>query len=752
VAYPVQSGTPTTVINSTAGTSCAPSIPGSMTTSHVMLLCVSVNGDKTGSITDPAGWTPIGVPKFQTSGTTLALWGRVWQSGDTAPSVTWTTSNKNTGCIVPFLGCDLTTFIDAVVGAFASGSGTAAASPTGAAVTSGALRLHIVSKVTTGGATPDPRMIEAVDIVTSSTNPAGLEVCWETNMAAGATGTRTSTITSGAWVAATVWLRPSAASPIAKLQSGRTIVTGGATTATVTLPNNGTSGSMLMCRVATWIGGTTGNKINDVDYASGTNFSLAKEGFGPSNNQHGSIWYYANNAQTGSMSIVARRGGGSDDITMWVEEWAGLDTSSPLDVSQTANGTSGTASVTSGTMAAGSVLSSNLVVADQGGSFAVDSDYYLEFLYSNTADISIGVQDRVMTGGGTDTATMTVNNGDWISVIADFKAASGGGTQALAGSIAGVGTLTGAIRHGTPLAGTVAGLGTLTGALKRSQHLAGGIAGQATVAGGIAVGHPLAGTVAGMGTVTGAIAVGHPLGGTIAGAATVAGGLSHGVPLAGAIAGTSTVAGTLSRGVGLAGDVAGQGTVAGTLGHGVGLGGTIAGQASVSGGLAHGVGLAGDIAGTSSLTGALTAHNASSLAGVVIGQATITGALSHGTPLSGTVAGQAVVGGALGHGVPLAGSVAGTSSVTGTLAASSGLSGTIAGHATVQGTLSHGVGLAGLLAGTSVLTGSLNGPLLRAGAAFGLALVGNMAFGQAWTQGTGEGYAEPANMGAGGVD
>lgn len=202
----------------------------------------------------------------------------------------------------------------------------------------------------------------------------------------------------------------------------------GAPTHTITLPGNGTLGSYIVAVAATWHAATNGNKINDVDYNGDLNFTMLSDGVDQANNIHVSIWGYQNNQQTASApSVVARRGAGSDDITMYVMELSGAPTSGQVrDIFNAATGNSAAASVGTGTTAEELLFLINAVVADQAGITMNDPDYTSRFTYNNTANVSMGVQTRGSYAGPTsDTATATVGAGSWGSVIVALKAAQG---------------------------------------------------------------------------------------------------------------------------------------------------------------------------------------------------------------------------------------------------------------------------------------------------------------------------------------
>lgn len=706
----IQSGTPTTTINSTAGTSNTVTVPASMTTSHYLIYTVVVSGNKTASMSSTiSGWTTLLAPALNSASTaTIAVYGRFWASGMSNPSVSWTTSNKNVGSIVPFLGVDATTQLDVAVSS-ATGSSTTASSPSVASVTTGACRVHIVGKATIGTAVPEDGMVEAVDITTSTSGQVSMHVTHQSGMYAGATGTRASTITNGSWIAVTVWLRPAVADTIGLIQSKTTKVTAGATTATATFPNALTAGTLITAAAATWNGGT-GVSINDVDYGAGSvNLTLLEGSNDPGPNIYDSLWYIENNANTTAATATARRSSGTDDITLWVAEWGGIATSSAADAtaSTTATGTSTSAAVTTGTLPAGDVLVVGVVTGDQGVTSG-DSDYIQRFLFSSTADISMYVQSRVTTGGATDTITTAIPSGTWTALAGVFKAPASG----VSGSL--TKTLDALTASST---GTVDVAGTLTktlGALTSSATGTVDVTGTASKTLG-SLTSTATGTVAVSGTsavTLGALTLSAD--GTVAapglnGEATITLGA-----LTASGAGTVGIAGTASPTLGslttsAAGTVAVTGTASVTLGAATS---SAAGTVGVSGTLTATLGAVAStgagtvsVSGTSSATlGALTSTATGTVA--VTGTASNTlGALTSDAQGSvGSVPIEGTLSATLGT---LTGTSAGTVAVAGTASVTLGpLSVVAAGEAAISGEASVTLGaLVSSAAGAVAVTG-----------------------------------------------
>jgi len=181
------------------------------------------------------------------------------------------------------------------------------------------------------------------------------------------------------------------------------------------------------------------------------------------------------------------------------------------------------------------------------------------------------------------------------------------GIQYLAGIIAGIAAVSGAVKATRRVAGTIAGIAEVSGAVKilkelagisagvasvvanltytRIKYLAGAISGLATVSGIVKVTREIAGAVTGIASVTGTTKVTHKLAGTISGIATVSGTLFVGYIqyLAGVIYGVATVAGNLPVSKKIAGISAGVATVTGATKILKRLAGLVAGVATVIG-------------------------------------------------------------------------------------------------------------------------------------------------------------------------
>ena len=155
------------------------------------------------------------------------------------------------------------------------------------------------------------------------------------------------------------------------------------------------------------------------------------------------------------------------------------------------------------------------------------------------------------------------------------------------------------------LAGSSAGVASVSGAIIRTLALAGLSEGVATVSGFIRRNVPLSGVSVGIASVSGNLSRIFSLSGVSIGVATVSGVLRRYINISAASAGLSTVSGTIKRMVGLAGSSAGVTIVSGNLSRLVSLVGSSAGVAIVSGLLGKVIDLVGSSAGVATVIGAL---------------------------------------------------------------------------------------------------------------------------------------------------
>ncbi|HEX7124962.1 MAG TPA: hypothetical protein VF406_04195, partial [Thermodesulfobacteriota bacterium] len=124
-------------------------------------------------------------------------------------------------------------------------------------------------------------------------------------------------------------------------------------------------------------------------------------------------------------------------------------------------------------------------------------------------NVAVGYAVQPAAGAITVTGTGTRSGataGRAMILLALRPAAGGGGTpQTLAGTIAGVSGVSGALRVAKPLGGTVAGASTVSAGLQVAKRLGGAVAGASSLAAALRVAKPLAGTVAGASALTAAL-------------------------------------------------------------------------------------------------------------------------------------------------------------------------------------------------------------------------------------------------------
>ncbi len=340
------------------------------------------------------------------------------------------------------------------------------------------------------------------------------------------------------------------------------------------------------------------------------------------------------------------------------------------------------------------------------------------------------------------------------------------GVQELAGTVDGVGALSGALDVDKALDATVAGLGALTAALDVAKTLGATVAGQSalsadlqsmqalesTVAGqsaltvaleiataldatvtgvsalsaALVVDHELDGTVAGQSALTVALEVLKTLSATVVGQSALTADLQNIKTLTATVAGQSAVTAAIDRARGLTASVDALSALTAALRVDFQIDATVAGQSALSAALSVQKELSATIDGTSALTAdlqnakaleatvaaqsALSADLAVTLgfAGSIDGVSALTAALEIAKVLSAAVDGQSALTSALDIARALDATVAGTSALSAAVVAQRGLSASVAGQSAVSGTLAIARQLSAAVAGLSALTGNLN--------------------------------------------
>lgn len=266
-------------------------------------------------------------------------------------------------------------------------------------------------------------------------------------------------------------------------------------------------------------------------------------------------------------------------------------------------------------------------------------------------------------------------------------------TDALVGSAAGIGVVTGALALTKPLTGTVAGVAMASGAISLAKHLLGTIAGTGVVTGSVALAKNLAGTVAGVGVATGAVSVAKALVGLAKGIGTATGAASVTKNLAGIAAGVGTLTGdlTTAASVALRGLAAGVGSAVGGLSLTKGLAGMAAGRATVTGAASVAKHLGGVAAGVGTTVGDLSMAGVVALRGLLAGAGAALGTLSLQKHLGAVAAGRGAASGAARIAKNLAGTAAGVGVSVAAISIGKLLSGLAAGIGRIVGTLGAAV-------------------------------------------------------------
>ncbi len=263
----------------------------------------------------------------------------------------------------------------------------------------------------------------------------------------------------------------------------------------------------------------------------------------------------------------------------------------------------------------------------------------------------------------------------------------------------------------TPTIAAVTGLtGDLTSAAAVAA-LAGTIAAVSDVSGAVAVVAALAGTIPATTGASGSVAVTPSLSGTVPATSGATAALRLVARVAGTVAAVSAVpAATLRVFPNLSGSVPATSGGTGTLSAVVALAGSVAASTNVTGALALVARFAGTAAAVSGLLGDLTDPTGpviAALAGTIAATTGLTGAVAVTPSLSGSVAATTGTSGALRLIARLAGTVAATTGASGALGTIALLSGVVAASTAASGALAVRVLLAGTAAATTAVTGAM---------------------------------------------
>lgn len=567
------------------------------------------------SVTAPSGWTAIGTNPVQ-GGTTLRLYA-YWKTaagGDSNPALAWSggTVARVAGLVRTYTGHDTTTPFEAT----ASGSGTTTAltDPSVTALTTGALRLTFAGSVGASAslATVDWRLTSVYNLNTGGTTTANSQtlLAEEVGMGAGATGTRAHTWpASGQWAARSAFIKPATADTFGLLQSAFTHISDNTATAhTITLPNAGTSGSVLMCQAGMWTDGVAGDGYEAATVGGN---AMTKDATFYDSSMMVALFSLAGNTGTGTITFSAARANATStatENTLVAQEWIG-----PSAIATDATGNAGGNSTTvtsesvtlTGLTAGDRLVLSVSQTAGQGVVWTGDTGYARRHDGPGASGVWMNtyVETRTFTatGGASETTNPTLASADYlIQQVVAYKAAAG---AALGGTASGSASATGALIQQDALAGTASGTAGTSGTLAIRQPLGGTASGTAGLSGTLTA-PGIRGTASGVGTATGALTTRTVVAGTTPGTATTTGTLTTRDALGGTTTGTATTTGTLTARDALAGLAPGTAGLSGTL-TAPSATGTASGVAGLTGTLTLRVALGGTSSGVAGLSGSL---------------------------------------------------------------------------------------------------------------------------------------------------
>ncbi len=404
----------------------SPALPASVAAGELLVLVVAIEGTSC-SVTTPSGYT-LQANAANGTGLRSYIFTKIAGAGEVATAVTSSGTSRMQVFAIP--DAHATTPVSQTN--TGSGSSTAASLPTlGDPGTRGAMLLHAVCSSVAGTAiTADWRQTMIGSGNSGGTTAAHCfgGVAIEPGMSEDAPtpASRAMTVGSGTWASAAVWIVPASASAFGLRQSAKNNSTGtGVNTLTTTLPANAVAGSLLTAEIGDWYWLTFGYPTGFTYNGGASSFSLVREHFEGA--IYCGIYAFQNNQQTTPPAVVSVQGAGADAASqsVIVKEWLGVATSGTyFEAVNSANGSSTTASVTSGTMTSGQ----RLVIAPctyggAPGTLTADTDYTTRWIM-NTGGANwqpIISEDREMAGGGTDTVTPTNSTSNtWCIVVAAF--------------------------------------------------------------------------------------------------------------------------------------------------------------------------------------------------------------------------------------------------------------------------------------------------------------------------------------------
>lgn len=190
-------------------------IPAGTAVGDVLVAAIARDLDgTTGTVTQPGGWTLLNEGDCPTATCTLAVYYRVLAAVPGSQTFTWTGNQKAAGAMFTFRGIDNTNPID-VAAATSTGTTANPASPAVTTTTYGTMVLRLFGAGPSLAFTPPAGPTEQWDAgVAGGANDTQVRgyLAYQTQGAAGSTGTPTFTVATTRWRALTVALRR--ASPV----------------------------------------------------------------------------------------------------------------------------------------------------------------------------------------------------------------------------------------------------------------------------------------------------------------------------------------------------------------------------------------------------------------------------------------------------------------------------------------------------------------------------------------------------------
>jgi len=190
-----------------SGTSITLTKPSGTVSGDVLVAAIDIAGTTT--VTAPSGWTLV---RSTTSGSSLTQATYVHAAGSTEPSsYVWRFSSSRTvsGIVAAYVGVSTTTPVDVSSGGSSAGS-TSVTAPSVTTTAGGELLLGVFGAAAKATVTPPTGMIEHAERLGGTGNTRVLSELADQQVGAGATGTRTATLSkSGANVGQLIALRPS---------------------------------------------------------------------------------------------------------------------------------------------------------------------------------------------------------------------------------------------------------------------------------------------------------------------------------------------------------------------------------------------------------------------------------------------------------------------------------------------------------------------------------------------------------------